>query len=347
MGPRAAVVSFRLGGTDGVAIEASKWIWALEQRGFEVVTVAGDGPVDVLIPELAMYRTAAPDRDQVESALAGADLVLVENLCSLPLNPGASEVVADILRSRPALMHHHDLPWQREATSEMPPPPDDRAWLHVTINEVSRTQLAERGITATTMRNRFEMNPPPGDRTGTRARLGIEPEQILVVQPTRAIPRKNVPGGIALAEEIEATYWLMGRAEDGYGPELERVLSSARTEVVWGSPDGEPFEMNDAYAACDVVTMPSFWEGFGNPSVESAVYRRPLAIGPYPVAAELEAFGFDWFDLDDSARLARWLIDRDDELLEQNYQVARREFSLADLPDRLGDLFESAGWDGW
>jgi mannosylglucosylglycerate synthase len=347
MGPTAAVVSFRLGGTDGVAIEASKWIWALEQRGFEVVTVGGDGPVDVLIPELAMYRSGRPERTEVERALAGADLVLVENLCSLPLNPGASEVVADVLKARPAVMHHHDLPWQRQAASEMPPPPDDEGWLHVTINDLSRVELAERGISATVIRNRFEMNPPPGDRTGTRSRLGVGPEEILVVQPTRAIARKNVPGGIALAEQIKATYWLMGRAEDGYDGELDRVLSSARTPVISGSPDGEPVEMSDAYAACDVVAMPSFWEGFGNPSVESAVYRRPLVIGPYPVAAELQAFGFDWFPLHEPARLAAWLNDRDEALLTHNYEVARREFSLADLPDRLGDLFKTAGWNRW
>jgi mannosylglucosylglycerate synthase len=312
-----------------------------------VITVAGDGPVDFLIPELAMYRTGRPDRRAVERALAGVDLVLVENLCSLPLNPGASEVVADLLRSRPAVMHHHDLAWQRVATSAMPPPPDDEAWLHVTINDLSRVQLAERGISATVMRNRFEMNPLPGDRTAMRSRLGIVPDEILVVQPTRAIPRKNVPGGIALAQAIGATYWLLGRAEDGYETELDRILSSAGTPVIWGSPDGKAVEMSDAYAACDVVTMPSFWEGFGNPSVESAVYRRPLAIGPYPVAAELEAFGFDWFALDESGRLAGWLVDRDEALLNHNLEVASREFALADLPDRLGDLFKTASWSSW
>ena len=98
-------------------------------------------------------------------------------------------------------------------------------------------------------------------------------------------------GAIALAEALGAIYWLLGPAEDGYGPELERLVARARCPVVLGTPVGG-CSIADAYAACDVVVLPSLWEGFGNPSVESATYRRPLAIGPYPVARELEAFGF-------------------------------------------------------
>jgi glycosyltransferase involved in cell wall biosynthesis len=92
----------------------------------------------------------------------------------------------------------------------------------------------------------------------------------LLLQPTRAIPRKNVAGGLALATALGATFWLLGPAEDGYGAELDRLLATASIRVIHGpgdaaatgQPDG-PLEMIDAYAACDAVVLPSTWEGFG------------------------------------------------------------------------------------
>jgi glycosyltransferase involved in cell wall biosynthesis len=343
--PGAALLSFRLGGSDGVSIEAAKWRGALEVLGFAVRTVAGSGPVDHRLPGLAIDAAHPPSDAQIAAALAGADLVVVENLCSLPLNAAAGEAVARVLRGRPAVLHHHDLPWQRARFATSPPPPDDAAWMHVTINELSRRQLAERGITARVVRNTFAVDPAAGDRETTRRLLGLGPDERLLLQPTRAIARKNVGGGLALAAAVGATYWLLGPAEDGYGPELDRLLRAATTPVRHGYGDGGAVRpMADAYAACDAVVLPSTWEGFGNPAVESAVYDRPLAVGAYPVADELRAFGFRWFAADDPAALRDWLDAPDDALLASNHQVARTHFSLEDLPRRLEQLLAQAPW---
>ena len=307
--------------------------------------MAGSGPVDHLVPGLVIGSSDPPGHGEVSAALADADLVVVENLCSLPLNPRAADVVAEVLAGRPAVLHHHDLPWQRPQFAGHPPPPTDRRWSQVTINELSRRQLADRGIVATTVYNAFAIPGTSGHRPTNgggprrhhiRQALGVPVGQRLVVQPTRAIPRKNIAGGMQVAIDLDAAYWLLGPAEDGFGPELDTLVDGAACPVALGPPPGvEDFVIEDAYEAADVVTLPSTWEGFGNPAIESVVYRRPLAVGPYPVAEELASFGFRWFGLHETGRLREWLDAPDPELLDHNLAVATAHFSVEGLPDRI------------
>jgi glycosyltransferase involved in cell wall biosynthesis len=334
-------VSFRLGHADGVSVETEKWAGAFRSLGFHTRTVAGAGRADRIVPSLAVDATAPPTRREVDGALADADLVVVENVCSLPLNAPAADVLADCLRGRPAILHHHDLPWQRDAAAPGYPATDP-AWAHVTVNWLSRRQLAERGIAAVAIPNCFDVDAPAGAREATRDTLGVGPDERLVVQPTRAIPRKNVPAGLRLAVALGAVYWLVGPTEDGYGDALSRLVDQAPLRVVRGLT--APITMADAYAAADVVALPSTWEGFGNPTVESAVHRRPLAVGSYPVAREIAAYGFKWFGADQPAPLAAWLEDPDPVLIELNHAIARRHFSLATLELRLSRLLGDAGW---
>ncbi len=340
-------MSFRLCGPDGVSVEAAKWAWALETLGFDVVTVAGDGPVDRLLPGLAMHAGEPPSAEAVDAAIDDAALVVVENLCSLPLNPRAASTVATCLRGRPAILHHHDLPWQRERFAGLPPPADDAAWVHVTTTDLSRDQLAERGIDAVTIHNAFDTATTPGDAAAARRAVDVGPEERLVVQPTRAIHRKNVPEGLVLSAAVGATYWLLGSAEEGFDDELETILRATTTRVVRGHGPGAHLPMADVYSAADAVVLPSTWEGFGNPAIESAVYRRPLAVGRYPVAGELAAYGFRWFPSEDPAPLRRFLDAPDDGVLDHNHQVADRHFALRDLPRRIDRVLEAAGWNHW
>ncbi len=358
--PTAVFVSFRLGGADGVSIEAAKWDWALRELGFATRRVAGelDGamrPNDTWLPFLAIEPVdgARPDPEALGAAIAGADLVVVENLCSLPLNATASTTTAAVLDQHGGrvLFHHHDLPWERPHLAPVPGiPPDRPSSLHVTINDAARRALEHRGIAATTIRNAFDLEPAPGDRAGTRAAFGFGDGDVVVAQPTRAIPRKEVGRGMEFAAALaplvaprSVRFWLTGPAEDGYAAELDRLIAAAPVPVTRGrAPRRE-----DVYAASDVIVFPSSTEGFGNPVIEATVAGTPIAVAHYPVLDELVALGLHLFSVDDPGRVARWLVSPDEALVAENRAVLRRHFDLADLPGRIREAMAAVGWRDW
>lgn len=341
-GRRVVLLSYRLGMADGVSVTATQWAAALRRLGARVTTVAGEGRADVLLPGLAVHAESPPPPARLAAALDDADLVVVDNVCSLPMNRAVGDAVADHLVGRPAVLRHHDLPWEREQYAGLTSwPRDDPAWRHVTINELARRDLEQRrGIVATTVYHGFDEQPCPARRARVRARLGVVPTTSLVLQPTRGIPRKNVQVGLALAAALDGTYWLTGPAEDGYADRLRQLVDAAAVPVLRGLPVG--VSMAAAYAACDVVVLPSSWEGFGLPLVESALHRRPLVVGSFPVARELEALGFRWFTPDRLDELRRWLADPDPALLDHNEAVARRHFGMDALVRRLDLLLSGA-----
>ena len=317
-------MSYRLGHADGVSVEAAKWVGAMRRLGYDTLTVAGDGTADVILPGLAYDApddVAAPSVDELTDVFADADVVVAENICSLPLNPRAGRAVAAALRGRRAVLRHHDVPWQRERFAHWNEPlPNDAAWTHVTINRLTQRELHARGIEAHVVYNHFDVTPA-GSAFVARDALGED--GLLALQPTRAIARKNIAESIRIAEKVGATLWLAGPTEEDYGPTLDALLDERRVATIRGMPAGVTIE--DAYEACDLVTFPSTWEGFGNPTIESAIHRKPLVVGSYPVLDELRAFGFEWYSLD-TAELG------DSKTLEHNYEVAARHFNLRDLP---------------
>ena len=328
---RVAQVSFRLGGTDGVSIEAAKWTATLRELGHDVVTVAGEGQVDVVVAELALTASARPPAD----ALPDADVVIVENLCSIPLQPEAMSAVTEALRGRPAILRHHDLQWHHERLAGRPAPPDDPRWLHVVATEMSRGQMVERGYPAERIRLlRYRYDTVVARIPNRRPHL---PTDLLVLQPTRAIPRKNVPAALELAERLGASYWLRGPAEMGYDDELARLLSQASVPVLRGTLG---LTIGEAYKSCDVVAFPSTWEGFGNPPLEAALHRKPVLVGRYPVAEELIAsYGFRWWRTIDD--IESFLEHPDQGVLDHNRSIVVQHLSLDGLAPELADLLAS------
>lgn len=349
----ATFLSFRFSATDGVSIVTRTWIDALRQLGFEVSTVTGD---DWRWPDVEHRKVTGlgidaddlVDLDELESSLGRSDLVVVENLLTIPMNLAASSAVAKVLTARAALVHHHDPPWHRARFAHITElPATDPAWRHVAINATLGAELAERGIDARVIYNAFP-DPATADVTTRRDRvrheLAVARDELLVAHPVRAIERKNVPAAIELAEALGATYWLLGPAEEGYGPTLDDLLRRADCRVIhrpWADTD-------DIYAAADHVAFPSTWEGFGNPPLEAALRRRTVTVGDYPVADELRALGFEWFRVGDVDAVARAVEHPEDPavvaMLDTNQRIAHDGFSTRRLVDDLRSTLDEAGW---
>ena len=84
MARTAVLLSYRLGGTDGVSVEAGKWEWALRTLGFTTRRVAGQlcdepRPDDVALPGIAIHAPdGAADAQQVANALEDVLIVLAD-----------------------------------------------------------------------------------------------------------------------------------------------------------------------------------------------------------------------------------------------------------------------------
>ena len=336
MTSRCAFLSFRFGTTDGVSIVARSWMRILADLGFEIVTVAGAGQVDRHVAGLGIGDSRPPDEAALRDALRDVDLVVVENLCTIPLNIPAALVAGKVLAGRPTIQHHHDPPWHRPRYAHVTQLPlDDPAWRHVTINRIAAEEMADHGFETTVIYNGFAP-PVGGDRAGRREALGVADHELLLAHPVRAIERKNLPVAIAAAESLDATYWLLGPAEEGYDDTLADLLARARCRVLHQSCDVQA----DIYAAADAVLFPSIWEGFGNPPIEASLARRPVMVGHYPFAAELRSLGFRFGEPDDPGYLVR----DDHRALDLNERLAGEHFSIAAVAAALRDLLERAGW---
>lgn len=354
MSPVVAFVSFRFGPTDGVSVVSRTWMRALEELGFTIRTISGEAGSDVLVDGLGLSpggRDVAAIARDLTSVLNDADLVVVENLLTIPMNLDASRAAHRALMGRRVVLHHHDPPWHRERFAHITElPADAPGWIHVSINRVLQAELAERGIDSTLIYNGFDLPGPtdPSELSATRARvreeLEVSPDEFLIAHPVRAIARKNIPAAIDLCEELRGTYWLLGPAEEDYGDELERLLSRARCRVIH-----EPRESrSEIYGACDHVTFPSTWEGFGNPPIEASLHRRTVDVGTYPVSTELRALGFRWIDSGDHATV-RHLHDGEHTdpltaMLDHNEAIARERFSFERMAKALEDLLDRTGW---
>lgn len=343
-----AIFTFTMEPHSGVAKVARHWQRLLGSIGYETLTVAGAGQSNTKILSLSFDSDMPLDTHAVEEVLGHADLVVLENMGSFPLKPEVSLPLLDMLAGRPAIMHHHDLPWERTYyghTQDLPR--HDPSWEHVVLNETMKTQMKHRGFEATKIYNPVDVYQPTGDRDGTRRLLGVEPEETLVLHPVQAVPRKNIPAAISFTEKLGGVYWQPGPAAPNYASTLRDIFCDADCRILKTPNSALSNPEADMYAAADIVVYPSVWESFGMPPAEAAANRVPAVVGEYPASDELRGLGFQWWrpwqtkqiaDFFDLGAGNTWGI------VENNWEVADRHLSMKAIQHQIATMLERRGW---
>jgi glycosyltransferase involved in cell wall biosynthesis len=309
-------------------------------------------------------------------------LIIPENSLSIPMNIPLGMALTEFIAETciPTIAHHHDFFWERprfliNACMEylnMAFPPYLASIKHVVINSIASEQLSfRRGISNYIVPNvlDFANEPLPLDDYGSdlRQRIGLQDEDLFILQPTRVVPRKWIERSIEIVRNLNlrnpmlvVSHGLDDEGTDYYlrvkdysesmGVTLltiDQLISPARCT----DPDGRKlYCTGDLYQNADLVTYPSGYEGFGNAFLETIYYRKPIVVNRYSIyIADIEPVGFDVIVLDGfvSSRVIDQIHtvlddeDRQQAMVEHNFQIGRRYFSYEVLEEKLMHLIRS------
>jgi glycosyltransferase involved in cell wall biosynthesis len=303
------------------------------------------------------------------------DILIVENALSLPMNIPLGLAISELIAETqiPTIAHHHDFAWERTRFSVTSAadyvnaafPPTLPSITHVVINSFAGRQLGFRtGASSVLVPNAMDFDNPPTETEAVsrelREALGIGSDQILLLQPTRIVPRKRIEHAIELTRRIGLDSVLVITHQSGdEGSEYESYLRNFAqlidAEVVFGAdivnhsqvelPNGRKvYALGDAYHASDLVTYPSTVEGFGNAFLETIYYRRPLVINTYEIFRTdiqpkgFKVIGFEGFLQNKTIDATRQCLlnpEIGQQMAEHNYEIGRRFYSFTSLESQL------------
>ncbi len=306
-------------------------------------------------------------------------VLVAQNALTIPMHVPLGVALTEFLAETcmPAIAHHHDFYWERTRFSvnavsdylDFAFPPRGTHTQHVVINEAAREELAWRkGISSQLVPNVFDFDvpaPKPDDYSrNIRTELGFSPDDILLLQPTRIVPRKGIEHSIKLVEALKNPRCKLvishDAGDEGYeyrdmlaelalesGVDL-RFVSDRIGDVRKTNSAGEKiFTLWDLYPHVDFVTYPSLYEGFGNAFLEAVYFRLPILINRYSIfARDIEPKGFrlplmDGYLTRQTIEEVRRLIQDAgyrEQAVEHNYALAKRFFSYPLLRRRLRSL---------
>lgn len=286
------------------------------------------------------------------------DFLIPQNIWSVALNPPLAIALTQVMRELeiPALAQSHDFYWERtndtvscktaaDFADEYLPPRDNLA-RHVVINRLAQKELSRRkNINSVVIPNVFDFNGG-GDDAGHwqpdeynrdfKAAIGLEENDLYILQATRIVPRKGIELAIDLVKALgnpkrreileqrglydgrpflkqnRVVLVLAGYSQDDFsGQYLQRLkdkIKECGVDAVFiedrvgarrGIRNGKKiYSLWDSYVYADLVTYPSLWEGWGNQFLEGLRAKKSIVLFEYPVyRSDIKDKGFSVISL--------------------------------------------------
>ncbi len=315
-------------------------------------------------------------------------LLVLENVLTIPMHVPLGVALTQFVSEThiPAIAHHHDFYWERTRFAvnavndllDMAFPPRDHDLQHVVINQAAQETLAHRkGVSSFLVPNVLDFESPPAPMddyaSDVRAEMGLAPDDLIILQPTRVVPRKGIEHAIQLVKALDnpRCKLVVSHEAGDEGFEYHNMLVQYARQIgvdlrFFATRVGETrqldaqgkkvYTLGDIYRHAALVTYPSLYEGFGNAFLEAVYYRVPLLVNRYSIfVRDIEPKGFQCPIMDGFltsevvAEVKRLLEDASyrKKMVEHNYKLAARHYSYTELRRQLriliGNIAESYG----
>ena len=298
----------------------------------------------------------------------GIDIIIAENCLTIPMNiPLGLALVETVMETDiGCIAHHHDFVWERERFMvnavddyiQTAFPPHLSKIQHVAINSVAAAEFSRRtGLSSRVIPNvmDFASPPPPVADRGRdfRTDIGLEEDDILILQPTRVVQRKGIETSLELVRRLGDRRCKLvishsaGDEGDAYAQRVRSYAELMGVEIVFAEqwlgtdqdsgPNGRKrYSVWDAYRYADFVTYPSTYEGFGNAFLETVYFKKPILCNRYSIyRTDIEPCGFDVILMDgyltdevvEQVRGAISDAERRKQMVDHNFAIARQFFS--------------------
>src|SRR5688500_15630357 len=312
------------------------------------------------------------------------EVLVPENILAIPMHVPLGLAMTEVIAALqlPVIAHHHDFSWERERFTlngiddylQAAFPPLLHNMEHVVINSMAQKELARRfGIPSQIIPNILDFETPPTGiddyNADLRSEIGLGPDDIFVLQPTRVVARKGIEHAIELVRRLADPRVKLvishpaGDEGSGYMQMLRERIDDAGIAVLFiadrvGETRGRDaagrklYTLADVYPHADLATYPSHYQGLANASLEALYFRKPVLVNTYTVyARDIDPLGFKTIQM--TQLVTNQVIEQTREVIanaglreewaQTNFELGLKYFSYAvarrKLAARLANLY--------